>query len=116
VGQFASVNRTTWHDSDLESRPRLEAIVSNVRDHLTDPVDVYHSADFVTLRIGNTGRGEPRYALLEPDEARRVGIALIAAAEAVKPQQIPRPHTDALAARMLRASGGELPIAGQENG
>jgi len=54
-----------------------------VREHKLDPVFVkaMSSRQKVELRIGEAQRGKSRYGWLKPHEARRVGYALLLAAE-----------------------------------
>lgn len=55
-----------------------------VVDHERDPVFVGRFARMrVELRIGEAERGKPRYAYLEPSEARLVAYALLTAAERI---------------------------------
>jgi hypothetical protein len=78
--------------------------MSEIRNHPYDPVMVFPVTERVVLQIGEAERGKCRYAYLEPDEARRVGVALIAAAESVKPQHVPTPYRDRLVAAFMAQS------------
>lgn len=71
------------------------------RDHSNAPVLVSttHNKE-VWLQIGESARGQSRHALLTADEARRIGIALVAAAETAEPQQVPTPHSDRIVAAL----------------
>lgn len=57
--------------------------MKKVIERLQDPIFVYASnwGNKVRLRIGEPRRGETRYALLSPAEARLVAYALLSEAE-----------------------------------
>jgi hypothetical protein len=62
-----------------------------VREHRSDPVFVKSrpSAEKIELRLGEASRGKTRYAVLQPQEARRIGYALLYAAEEVQKEATP---------------------------
>ncbi len=62
-------------------------MATRIREHISDPVFVGPCALVerprrIELRIGESRRGESRYAMLSPREAQQIALALLAEAEA----------------------------------